>query len=83
MTIALQVPVSMGFPRQEYWSRLPFPSQEIFVNPGMEPVSPALQVDFFFTSVLPGKPPIEGIWAEKRYTEAQLGLYLHKFVPGN
>ena len=48
MTVALQVPLSMGFPRQEYWSRLPFPSQEILANPGMEPVSPALQVDFFY-----------------------------------
>ena len=25
-TIACQAPLSMGFPRQEYWSRLPFPS---------------------------------------------------------
>ena len=25
-TIAHQAPLSMGFPRQEYWSRLPFPS---------------------------------------------------------
>ena len=25
-TVACQVPLSMGFPRQEYWSGLPFPS---------------------------------------------------------
>ena len=27
-TVALQAPLSMGFPRQEYWSGLPFPSPE-------------------------------------------------------
>ena len=29
-TVAHQAPLSMGFSRQEYWSGLPFPSQEIF-----------------------------------------------------
>ena len=41
-------PLSMGFPRQEYWSGLPFPSPEDLSDPGIEPVSPALQADFFF-----------------------------------
>jgi len=35
----------MGFPRQEYWSGLPFPSPEDFPDPGIETASPALQVD--------------------------------------
>ena len=35
----------MGFPRQEYWSELPFPTPRSFPNPGMEPVSPALAED--------------------------------------
>ena len=35
--------LSMGFPRQEYWSGLPFPSPEDLSNPGMEPESPAVQ----------------------------------------
>ena len=39
---ALQAPLSMGFPRQEYWSGLPFPSPEGFLDPGMEPMSPTL-----------------------------------------
>ena len=43
-TVALQAPVSMGFSRQEYWSRLPFPSPENLLDPGVEPRSPALQV---------------------------------------
>ena len=41
-TVAHQAPLSMGFSRQEYWSRLPCPP------PGTEPeslVSPALQVN--------------------------------------
>ena len=31
-TVAHQAPLSMGFPRQECWSRLPFPSPEIFLT---------------------------------------------------
>ena len=44
-TGAHQVPLSMGFPRQEHWSRLPFPFPEDLPDPGIKPVSPALQVD--------------------------------------
>ena len=40
-----QAPLSMGFPRQEYWSGLPFPSPGDLPNPGTEPGSPALQAD--------------------------------------
>ena len=35
----------MGFPRQEYWSGLPFPSPGDLPNPGIESMSPAWQVD--------------------------------------
>ena len=44
-TIARQTPPSMGFPRQEYWSGLPFSSPGDLPDPGIEPRSPALQVD--------------------------------------
>ena len=44
-TVACQVPLSMEFPRQEYWSGLPFPSPADLPNPGIGPMSPALQVD--------------------------------------
>ena len=44
-TVARQAPLSMGFSRQEYWSGLPFPSPGDLPNPGIEPGSPALQVD--------------------------------------
>ena len=38
-----QAPLSMGFPRQEYRSRLPFPSPGDLLHPGFEPGSPVLQ----------------------------------------
>ena len=39
--IACQSPLSMGLPRQEYWSRLPLPSPGDLPNSGIEPKSPA------------------------------------------
>ena len=54
-TVAHQAPLSMGFPRQEYWSGLPFPSAGDLPNPGTKPVSPALP-DRVFTTEPPGKP---------------------------
>ena len=36
---------SVEFSRQEYWSRLPFPSPEDLPNPEIEPRSPTLQAD--------------------------------------
>ena len=51
-TVAYQVPLSMEFSRQEYWSGLPFPSPGESSWPGIEPRSPALQAD-----ALPSEPP--------------------------
>ena len=42
-TVALQAPLSVRFPRQEYG--LPFPSPGYLSNPGIKPASPAWQVD--------------------------------------
>ena len=39
-TITYQVPLSMGFSRQEYWSGLPFPSPRDLPDPGIEPGLP-------------------------------------------
>ena len=41
-TAAQEAPLSMGFPRQEYWSGLPFLPPEDLPNPGIEPMSAAL-----------------------------------------
>ena len=54
-TVAYQAPLSTGFPRQEYWSGLPFPSPGDLSDPGIEPMSPAL-AGGFFTTEPPGKP---------------------------
>ena len=54
-TVAHQALPSMEFSRQEYWSRLPFPSPGNLPDPGIEPRSPTLQADAL-TSVPPGKP---------------------------
>ena len=51
-TVACQIPLSIGFPRQEYWSRLPFPSPGDPRNPGFKPTSLALQVDSLLLSQL-------------------------------
>ena len=51
-TVACQASLSMGFPRPEYWSGLPFPSPGDLPNPGIEPesfMSPALAFRFFTT----------------------------------
>ena len=44
-TLAHQAVQSMGFPRQEYWSGMLFPSLGALSEPGIEPESPALQAD--------------------------------------
>ena len=54
---AHEVPLSIGFSRQEYWSGLPFPFPGDLPNPGIEPWSPAFIAGrFFFTTEPPGKP---------------------------
>ena len=44
-TVAHQPPLSTAFPRQEYWSGLPFPPPGGLPDPGVKPQSPALQAD--------------------------------------
>ena len=53
-TTVRQASLSMGLPRQEYWSGLPFPSRDL-PNPGIKPASPALTGQFLTTEP-PGKP---------------------------
>ena len=62
----------MGFPRQEYWSGLPFPFPEDLLNPGVEPRSPVL-AGGFFTTETPGKPIVPKIMAPGD-TMGELGL---------
>ena len=64
---AHQTPLSMGFPKKEYWSGLPFPSPGgspgDLPDPGIEPTSPT-SAGRFFTSEPPGKSPSWGSRAE-------------------
>ena len=52
MDLAYQAPPSMGFPRQEYWNGLLFPSPGDLPDPEIESESPALWAD-----ALPSEPP--------------------------
>ena len=58
-TIAHQAPLSLGLPRQGYWSGLPFPTPEDLPDPGLGPASPVslALAGRFFTTV----PPMEDI----------------------
>ena len=47
-TAAHQAPLSMGFPRKEYWSGLLFPSPGDLPDSRIEPTTPALAGGFFF-----------------------------------
>ena len=47
----------MGFPRQEYWSELPFPFPGNLLDPRIESASPPLAAGFFTTEP-PGKPKL-------------------------
>ena len=46
-TVARQGPLSMEFPRQEYWRGWPFPSPGGLPDQGVKPGSPVLQADSF------------------------------------
>ena len=58
-TVACQGPLSMGFSKQEYWSRLPCPPPGDLPSPGIKPGSPAMQAD-----PLPSEPPGKPITLE-------------------
>ena len=56
-TVAHQAPLSLGFPRQEDWSGLPFPIPGDLPSPEIEPTSasPTSAGRFFITEAQPGK----------------------------
>ena len=67
-TIAYQALLSLRFSRQEYWSRLPFPSPGDLPDPGIKPRSSTLQAD-----ALPSEPP-EYTMRNARLDEVQAGI---------
>ena len=54
-TVACQVPPSMGFSREEYWTGLPFSSPGDLPDPDIKPGSPALWANSLLSEP-PGKP---------------------------
>ena len=77
--IAHQAPLSMGFPRQEYWSWLPFPSLADLPDPGIKPASPALQVVSLPTEP-PGKSPSICLVMSQCFIMNELLLWLNSFI---
>ena len=73
-TIGHQAPLSMGFPRQEHWSGLPFSSPGDLPNPGIKPRSPSLQADAL-TSEPPGKIMIVKL---ESFLESYEKFYINK-----
>ena len=59
-TVAREAPLSRGLSRQEHWSGLPFSSPGDLPNPGIEPVSLALQADSL-PAEPQGKPKNTGV----------------------
>ena len=60
--IAHQAPLSMEFPKQEYWSELSFPSPGDLSDPEIEPASPALAGEFFYHCTTWEAPGLLGEW---------------------
>ena len=75
--IARQAPLSGRFPRQEYWSGLPFPPPGHLPDPGIKPaslVSPALAGGFFTTE--PPRKPQE----DEKLTSIYMGLVIPQYL---
>ena len=69
----------MELSKQEYWSRLPFPTPEDPPNPVNEAtslVSPA-SAGMFFTPAPPGRPPIEYLDGLQCFHLSESGIYSH------
>ena len=68
LPVACQIPLSMEFLRQEYWSGLPFPSLGDVPDSWFKPRSPTL-AGRFFTAEPPGKPKDFILLPNKRWQE--------------
>ena len=69
-TIACQVPLSMGFSRQEYWSGLPCPPPEELPDPGIKPVS-------YVSCIARGVFTNSATWEALRYTYTHTHIYMY------
>ena len=77
-TTACQASLSMGFPRQMYWSWLPFPSAGDLPDPGIqaESLSPAWASGFFTTD--PCGRPLLLHWVQFSHSALSNSLWPHE-----
>ena len=86
LSVDCQAPLSMKFPRQEYWSGWPFPTLGYLPDPGIKPMSPESPAlaGGFFTTVPPGKPCLIPFfmttWREPRVASISLDFYFIAIV---
>ena len=73
-TVAHQAPLSMIFPKQEYWSGLPFPSPRDLPNSGVKSTSPAL-AGGFFTTQPPGKPILPVVYPQTQPQQRMTSMF--------
>ena len=71
-----QAPLSMGFLRQEGWSRLPFPSPGDLSDPGIEPLSLASTGEFFYHCASWEAPRYICVYIKSRY----IYIYTHTYI---
>ena len=76
-TVASQAPLSMGFHRQEYWRGVPFSPPGNLLDPGLEPMSPALAGKFFTTSAT-WEAPCEEYVSPKNFRRGLDKMYVLK-----
>ena len=81
-TVAHQAPLSMRFPKQEYWNGLPFPSPRDLPNPGVEPTSPVL-AGKFFTTQPPGKPILPVIYPQTQPLQRMTSVFPREVSKAN
>ena len=83
-TVARQDPLFVEFSRQEYWRGLPFLSPGDLSDLGMEPMSPALQVDSLPLSHWGshGSSQPHGLYSPRNFPGQNTGVGSHSFLQG-
>ena len=72
-TVAHQAPLSVGFPRQGYWSRWPFPSPGSLPDPRIEPRFPVLQADSLLSEPQ-GEPQNKANYNTKKFLKGMSSI---------
>ena len=83
-TVARQAPLPIEFSRQEYWSRVPFPTPGDLPNSGIGPESlgsPELP-DGFFTTSTTWEAPTSNVMHKNRIMQYQTG-FIHSKMDGS